>query len=218
MRKISLNKKAFFVFLILSILLLAGFYFWAKNTIIGREIGFITKTIDVSEYEIKDIENGKIIENEKEGLIVKVPDGWTVKKNKENNQNEIILLDPNNEFDENGELIFKKSVLEKGACGIGLTIMKCEKKYPDISTEAEIIKGYIESVKSGELGGKSSFSLEYISGKESLKQIIEVEGRVTSINVQTPINNTIYGFGSAYIYNERCLEEFNKFLNNIIIK
>ncbi|MCX6760100.1 MAG: hypothetical protein NTW46_02040 [Candidatus Nealsonbacteria bacterium] len=207
-----------FIFIIIS--LMAGFYFWAKNKEVGTLIYAGIKYSDILNYEIKDISDGKMIENKEEGLIFKVPENWTVQKVKTEDQSEISLFDQDCEFDEKGDLNVEKSFKEKGACGIGIAVIKSKKISSDISTDADISSNYIKALQlDPNWGDNSGFSLDMVSNKIGLRQIVGEKDGVKMIYVRIPINQTIYAFSTGYIFNNsnKCIERFDDFLKTILI-
>lgn len=219
MKLIPSGKKAVFVFcFVFIIILFGGFYFWAKNKEIGRVVFSGIRSSDIGNYEIKETALGKIIENVKDGLFFKVPENWIIKKVKTNSQSEVSLFDQNSEFDKNGDLLAEKSFKENGACGIGIAVIKCEKISSDISTDADMLSNYIKALQNNlDLGKDSGFSLNTVSNKNGLRQIINVEKDIRLISVKVPIGQDIFGFSTGLIFNEKCIEEFDNFLKTVSI-
>jgi len=212
------NKKVVFLLLLFLffLLLIGGFLIWF---ILGPAKGNDFECVDLSEYEIKKTEEGTIIENKKQGLAFKVPDGWIIKKNKySEKENEILLFDPNVEFDENGKVLVEKSFKEKGACSIGITIIKYIKRDSDIPTDAEIVSNYIKAVKDGYMLEKDGYALAIIDGKEALRITNQSNDKTKILTyVQLPLGQTIYNFGTGIVFNEKCIEKFNEFLKGVSI-
>ena len=223
MKFIFSSKKVVFVFCILLFLILlsAGFYFWIKNEINNERNDISTKSSDISEFEVKDINGEKIIENKKEGLLVKSPNGWIIKKFKYNDkENEVSLFSPESEFDEQGNFITKKSYFEKGACVIGMAVKKCEKYSSNVLTEADMIWGYIRGIIEESNVNNSSnknWTVINISGKDSLKRVTKQDNNITSVRVEIPIGQTIYGFSTGYIINQNCLKAFDDFIKTVLL-
>ena len=222
MKTILSSKKAVFIFCFIAVIILlsAGFYFWAKNKEVGTMIFAGLKSSDVSKYEIKDTFTGKIIENKEEKLVFKVPENWTVQKVKNGDQSEISLFDQNCEFDEKGDLDVEKSFKEKGACGIGVAVIKCQKISPDISTDADIFSNYIKALQSDpSWGDNSGFSLDTVNNKSGLRQIIGKKDSARMIYVRVSTGQTIYAFSTGYIFNNsnKCVDELDNFLKTVSI-
>ena len=66
------RKKIVFLIIIILLLIIAGgvFWWWQKREIKGSP----------EDYVIKETAEGRIVENRKAGLIVKVPESWEVKR------------------------------------------------------------------------------------------------------------------------------------------
>lgn len=212
------SKKVVFVFCFIFIVLLsAGFYFWAKKEIYGERNDIVTKSADISEFEIKDMNGRKIIENKKEGFSAESPNGWLVKKFKYNDkENEVSLFSPESEFDEQGNFIAKKSFFEKGACVIGMAIKKCEKYSQNVPTEADMVSGYIKGLKD-ESDINNNWTIVSISGKDALRRITKKENDITSVIVEIPIGQTMYGFSTGITINQDCVKVFGDFLKTVWI-
>ena len=65
-----MNKKIIIPAFVILLLIVGGVFWWQKREIKGSP----------EDYVIKETEQGKIVENKKAGLIVKVPDDWEVQK------------------------------------------------------------------------------------------------------------------------------------------
>lgn len=218
MKLISSRKKVVFVFcFVFIVLLLAGFYFWIKKEICGERNDIVTRSSDISEFEIKDVNGEKIIENKKEGFFAKSPKDWIVKKFKYNdNENEVSLFSPESEFDEQGNFIAKKSFFEKGACMIGMAIKKCEKYSQNVLTEADMMFGYIKGLRN-EPDADNDWSVISIDGKDSLRRMTKKDGQITSIMADAPIGQTMYSFATGIIINQDCVKVFDDFLRTVLI-
>lgn len=222
MKSLISRKKVVFVFCFAFIVLLsAGFYFWIKKEINSERNDILTRSSDIADFEIKEVNGKKIIENKKEGFFAESPKGWIIKKFKYNEkENEISLFSPESEFDDQGNFLFKKSYLEKGACGIGLAIKKCEKYNQDVLTEADIVSGYIRGLKDKfdiKNDSNSNWTVVNVGGKDSLRRITKKGNNITSVRVETPLGQTIYSFSTGIIINQDCVEVFDDFLKTVLI-
>lgn len=222
MKFIFSSKKAVFSvsFVVIAILLSAGFYFLAKREIYDDRNDAVVKSSDISEFEIKDINGVKTVENKKEGFSANVPKNWTAKPFKyKNDENEVSLFSPESEFDSQGNFISQKSFFDKKACVIGMAIMKCEKRNPDIPTNAEMVWGYIEGIKDDAKSDNSDkdWNVISISGKDSLRRVTRNDGKITSVRAETPVGQTIYSFATGIIVNQDCIKAFDDFLKTVSI-
>jgi len=204
------------VIIVLLLFIIGGvFYWWQWKRELPQE-KIIQKRIpvDSAEYEIKDTPEGKIVENKKEGLTVKVPNGWMGKKYEDGS---VGLFSPEIEFDQYGG--FLKSVREKGACAAGFEILKYEKVDPEITTYAEDLRNLIEKVQQNPVEEETIKSeVVTVSNKLGLKTIYLREGKEKYVSVEIPVNHTVYSFNSGLIFSEKCLQEFNKILETVLIK
>lgn len=213
-----MNKKikiiiSIIVFVLILLITAGGIFWWKWKS--KTYIKTISKRVYVNseEYEIKEAPEGKILENKKEGLVVRIPNGWIVKQD----EGGIGIFSPEIEFDQYGG--FLKSVREKGACVVGITISKCEKVDPEVDTDAEIIKRYvIMAQEDPEEMSQEGYEVTKVDDYLALKEIHRQEGEVRYILVEIPINNTIYSFDSGLIFSEKCLQEFNKILETVSIE
>jgi hypothetical protein len=211
-----MNKKIIFGVIIVLLLLLIGGVFWWKLTPDFPREETIQKRIPVNpaDYQIKDTPGGKIIENKKEGLTVKVPDGWIVQKYEDGS---VGLFSPDIEFNEYGG--FLESVREKGACAAGFEILKYKKLDPEITTYAEYLRNLIKKAQENPIIEERSRSeVITVSNKLGLKTIHLKEGKEIYISVEIPVDHTIYSFDSGFIFSEKCLRGFNKIVESISIQ
>lgn len=204
------------IVIVLLILVVGGFFWWQQwkkefpkmKTVYSREF------VDSTEYEVIETPEGKFVENENEGLTIKVPERWIVKKY----GGEVDLLSPETEFDQYGGVSFK-SVKEKGACGFAIQIIKSKKVDPEIMTDVEEIKDLITKVQENLINEENKkYEVIMVSGKLGLKKIILKENKEVSISVEVPIDNTLYSFNSGLIFSEKCIQEFDKILETVLIK
>ena len=156
------------------------------------------------EWVIKETPEGKIVENEKAGLKVRVPEGWKAEKTEIGRDEWIVnCFTPDMEVDQN-------NILKKG-CGIGV-IVEYNKD------DSEYIRGYLNNSEYLQAEGIEVIEVSgHLASKESLGKN-PVVGE--SIAVQVPVENKVYVFDTLLIPNEkeRCSQEFEKFLEGVVIK
>lgn len=214
-----MKKKIIISIIILLILVAGGGFWWWKATKIER----IEKRVGFSlpmNYIVKETGEGKFIENEREGLRLKVPDGWEVIEREDGT---ISLLSP--EFKE-GENLAES--YEKG-CLIEFRISKLAKE-ESLKYEIERITNFsIELKKNPEkmknLNGKS-YEIVRINNYQGLKTIFIQKGEkrdryLSNISVEIPREEgeRIYFFETHFSTKneEKCAREFNNFLETISI-
>jgi len=193
-----LNKKVIFIFVIVLLLVGGGFFWWQGKEIKGSP----------EDYVIKETEEGKIVENKKAGLTVKVPEGWIEEK--------IEVME--------GSMIFYSSDAEgyrpnkirpplKKGCIIEVATAYKKTDFEEIKKEAE------EAHKS--LIMKSDeFEMIEVDGKPALKNISNSIDIGPSVDIYLLAKNKLYGLGiSAGPEDiERCSQEFDKFLETVSIE
>ena len=196
---IKINKKIIFSLIIVLILIVGGFFWWWQ----GREIKGSPE-----DYVIKETEEGKIVENKKAGLTVKVPEGWIEEK--------IEVME--------GSMIFYSSDAEgyrpnkirpplKKGCIIEVATAYKKTDFEEIKKEAE------EAHKS--LIMKSDeFEMIEVDGKPALKNISNSIDIGPSVDIYLLAENKFYGLGvSAGLEDiEKCSQEFDKFLETVSIQ
>lgn len=195
------NKKIIiFAVIIVLILIIGGVFYWWEN----REIKGSPE-----DYVIKETEQGKIVENKKASLTIKVPEGWEVKK--------IDLLE--------GSLAFYTQDVEGGlkngmvnppfkkGCAIGGGIIYKKMSFNEIKAE-------IKEIHVGLGITSEEFETITIKNYQALKNIFNSEVLGPSISVYIPNRNKIYNFGVYWApeEKERCVQEFDKFLEAVEIK
>lgn len=216
------NKKFFIILvsIIILLLLIGGVFLWILvrvSTNQSSDQGIISETWSVKgdTYEIIVDDIGqKFIENKDQGLKVKIPEDWTVEKFEE----EIDLLSPEIEFDEYGSISLDS--LRNGACGIALKISKGEKLNLEAETYSEWLKNFIIDVQQNpEDEVNQDYDIVEVDNKLGLRQIIKNEEskEIVAIFVEIPINNTVYSFDTGPIFSEKCIQEFNDFLETVSI-
>jgi len=210
----SWNKKILISIVIIFVLLLiaGGVFLWQranKEKFKGHPIKK-TAFVDAADYAVRDTLEGKIIESKKEGLTAKVPEGWEIRIYEEG----VDLLSSEVEFSEYGGISLK-SIKEKGGCGISIGILECEKVDPEIETDVEEIRYLIalSQEKPIEMKKEERYEVIKVDNRLALKEVI---GNEEYVLIQIPIDNKIYFF-DAFLFSERCIQQFNKFLETVSI-
>ena len=189
------------IFLIIAILVFgAGGFFWWQ----GREIKG-----NPEDYVIKETKEGKIIENKKAGLIVKVPEGW-IEKKIEFLEGSIAIYTPNIEGKMEDEMI--KPPLKKG-CLIETSVIYREMNFDEIKKE-------VKELHAG-LGIKSEeFEEVKINNRQALKNIFESKFLGPALVIYIPTKDKLFDFDLYWAPEEKenCVQEFDKFLETVSIK
>ena len=209
--------KKFIIFIIILLLLAAGgvFWWWISKEEELREGETIWEIEYVGGYEIGDTPTGKIIKNLECGLIAGVSEGWTAK---DNDKSGVGIFSPEVEFDEHGA--FLNSAREKGGCIIGIEIKKCKKVDPELTTDVEDLRILIVHIEKNptELDDEEiRYEVVIVDDKKAVKTSYLKEGEEKYTTVEVPVNNIVYSFNNGIIFAEKCVQEFNKFLETVSI-
>jgi len=196
-----LNRKVVFIFVVVLILCVVGGFFWWQN----REIKG-----SQADYVVKETAEGKIVENKKAGLTVEVPEGWEIKK-METEEGLMTFFPLETEM----EIIEGKIVLPiKKGCLIRTTIVYREGNLDQIKKETTI-----DHVL---MGGTiyDDFEEVMMNNYYGIKNVFESEKFGSGTSIYIPIKNKVYGFHLVWASDEkeRCVQEFDKFLETVSIQ
>ena len=187
--------KKLIIFIILISLLIAGGVFWWWQR--GEKI---KSSLEPLEYiVVRETPEGKFVENKKEGLSVKVPEGWKVQK-------------PTNEQ----EPISFYSSFKKDACKIEMSISD---KVRSIEEIKESVNKTIQELYTIE---ESEFSILEIKGYQALKHVFQaVEmSNILSITIYIPTSTKVYNF-ELFVplqYKEKCYHELEVLIESTTFK
>lgn len=211
------NRKLLFSSLIILIcILIILFYFWRsyKEWKIENYYGWEDKYSEGRNYVINKTQNGNIVENKKEKFLMIIPLEWDIKIIADE-ITEVASHSP--DFDENKPI----ESLKKGACGFGMAIYTGRKINSELLTTAEILKNEINRISANNYPENSDADRKKevvsISGKSGLKTIFAKNEEIRSIQIEIPVEYTVYIFTSGIIFNQECVDEFNKIIERVII-
>ena len=195
-----LNKKVIFVFIFVLILVAGGLFFWWQN----RE----TKG-SIDDYVIKETAGGMIVENKKAGLSIKVPDDWEIKKI-EKSEGSVVINTPDIQGKEWNKIIVPPLI--KG-CGIETSVVYKKMTFEEIKQEVLTIHWGL-NVTSEE------FEEIIVNSYVALKNNFDSEILGSAIVIYIPKGNKLYDFDLYFSPNEqeKCIQEFERFLETISIK
>ena len=192
-------KKKIIIALVLILIALGGFFYWQNREIKGSP----------DDYVIKETAEGIFVENKKAGLSVRVPEGWEIKKIE--TEEGLMTLFP---LETEMEIIEEKIVLPiKEGCLIRTTIVYREGDLDQIKKETTI-----DHVL---MGGTiyDDFEEVMMNNYYGIKNVFESEKFGSGTSIYIPIKNKVYGFHLVWASNgkERCVQEFDKFLETVSI-
>ena len=195
-----LNKKVVFILVIVLLLGVGGFFWWQGQEIKGSP----------EDYVIKETEEGKIVENKKARLTVRVPEGWEAEKM--DVEEGLMIFFP---LETEMEIREEKIVLPiKNGCLIRATIVYREGDFDQIKRETRRDHFLIGSVKYDE------FEEITINNYYAVKNVFEFEKLGPGMSIYIPVKNKVYGFHLVWALEEKekCVQEFDKFLETVQIK
>jgi hypothetical protein len=194
-----MQKKIIVSIIIIILLLVAGgvYYWWWGS----QEKEPSLEPVDY--IQIKETPEGKIVENTKEGVSMKVPEGWEVElpTNKENPVNFYIF----GAIEDEKEYVCKiTSVIRED---FSATLDELQKELQAQHTEIYTIN-------------RDEFIETEIAGQKTLKNILDTAEGGYAVSIYIIFNNKLYIFSvmSNSQNAEKCSQEFDKFLETVSIK
>ena len=200
-----MKKKSLIILAVLVLILVAGefFWYWWDKTELDRIFA------DSKDYIVQETSAGKFVENRKDGLKIKLPEGWDAKPGVEmlgyRIEEIITLFHPDSNFRDS-----------KG-CAIEIEIIRLvkEKEYLIVKGVNEVKKD-IEFFRGLSSEQKKSYHEEviHINGHEALKTIFS-----NTIKIEVPVKKRVYVFTLGFNLKdpEKCLEDFDKLLEAVSI-
>ena len=189
------------IFVILFLILVAGggFFWWQRREIKGSP----------EDYAIKETAEGKIVENKKAGLTVKVPEGWEAKK-METKEGSVLTHTLDIKGKKWNEMVVPP--LTKG-CGIEISVVYKKMNFEEIKEKVKTIHWGLQ-IKSEE------FEKITINNYQALKNAFDSEVLGSVVVIYIPKGNKLYDFDLYFAPDdkERCVQGFDKFLETISIK
>lgn len=211
------KKTIFLIGVVFILVLIAGWIFWEwwewRKEEIGRKVSENTY-VELSEYEIIDTPEGKIVECKNEGFRVVGPREWRAEKD-DSLTPSVGFVSP--EFDYKNVM---DSIREKGACVFVIEIYRNKIIDPEIPTFADGWRYNIAAIEANPEKYKKEDHWDevvLVGGKKALKWTSIREGEIRQITITVPANQTVYTFWSGLIISQKCVEEFNKIIDTISI-
>lgn len=212
------NKILLIIILLLIALFIMGklFYsWWLEKEYLGY--------IPAKEFSIKEIENKKIITHKGAKLKMEIPIGWQIEKT------EISLLFSSPDFQSSPETDDYYFYELKKGCITEISIMKKNEsgtykiEYDDLQARINLCLDSPEQCKGDhpdkiiKINGYNALEFTYIP-KDNSENSLASSGK--HVFVVIPKNESIYAF-ETYLFSEdkeRCEQEFNKFLETVVIE
>ncbi len=204
------NKKIIIGILILIIIIsIYSFFHWKKE----NEAGFMS----FEGLVITETNNEKIIKHKKMGLEMKIPIDWQIINNSSSFEDYHSLILVSQDFQQHPKAFYDAQIPKQG-CGIEITIGKVAQSNSDSSYYTYIqnqIKLCLKQECNGEIrevNGNKAFQYTYYNQPEDQLNSLGYS------SVKMPKNEKIYEF-AVYFADEknRCLQEFNQFLETVTI-
>jgi len=198
-------KKKVIIFLIIilfSLIISGGFFWWWQNK--NKEIK--GKPTD---YIIKETKEGKFVENKKAGLKIKPPKGWKIER-VEVEEGAINFYSPDIEINQiEGKIVLP---LKKG-CLIQSTVIYKKMNFDQIKEEVRYTHFRLD-IKSEE------FEEIIVNNFPALKNSFDTQKIGPGLGVYISKKDKGYAFYLHWSGNnqEKCNQEFDKFLETILIK
>lgn len=192
-------KKIVVLIIVILFLVAGGFFWWQDREIKGTS----------EDYIIKETAEGKIVENKKAGLTIKVPEGWEAKKI-EVREGSVVIDTLDIEGKKWNEMVVPPLI--KG-CGIEISIAYKKMNFEEIKKEAKEVHWMLVPTS-------EEFEEVIINNRRALKNIWDSKTRGSMMAIYIPIVNKIYTFTLTWAPDEkeRCIQEFDKFLETVLIK
>lgn len=200
--------------IVIFVLILGGLFLWlvlSPDYYYGEVISD-NDFVHGEEFDIVTDDLGKrFIVNEKEGFKAGIPVDWSVYKH----QKEVDLLSPELKVDEYGGITVES--IRGGGCGLGISIMKSIKIRQDLTTDAEFLSDRVKRMQDGKSydGEEIVLISNHLGIRETSKN---EEEKIIGVTVEIPIGQSIYSFNSLVFFGEKCITEFNNFLETVSIE
>lgn len=173
----------------------------------------VTSTTSSSDYIIKETPEGKIVENQKEGLSFKLPDGWIVQE-PTSIEEPLQLISPENKITYSEEGVFKIEVYIR-------------KEKIDLVTLKNKLIADLKLIEGSEILNYTQFKFFKFKGYQALKEIIDTTQQKNknlpvyyTESVFVPVKDKIYIFTlySGFETKAKAIQIFDNFLKTVSIK
>lgn len=208
-----MSKKIIVLISVLVLILVAGGFFWWRSYQEWKTEGLLEsiKVEPLENYKVKETPEGKVVEDKRGQLFIKVPEGWEVKTDGLCVEEGVVSF-----FTSDAE-VGPNCFLNNG-CWVGV---KTEYRYSE--KKFKLLENLIAEVKQmpPEQNIDSRYGIVEIDGRTALKEVVTDNPELgKNISVLLPVGgDKIYRFDTflAPKNQERCLQEFNDFLKTVSI-
>jgi hypothetical protein len=202
-RDFNIMRKKIIILVIAVLVIVAaggGVFWWQRREIKGSP----------KDYVIKETPEGKIVENKRAGLRVKVPEGWEAKRVESLKEGSLIIQTSNIEGEKRDGVVTPP--LKEG-CGIETTVSYKTLSLEEIKEEAKKAHWMLVPIS-------EEFEEVTINNRKALKNIWESKATGPMITFYIPTVNKVYTFTLTWATNEKetCIQKFEKFLETISIR
>jgi len=174
--------------------------------------------IPVEDYKVKEGPDGKVVENKKAGLVIPVPDGWSVETGLHVGEGGVLFLSPDAKHDSDVGVF-----LQEG-CEAIAHMVQYKALDPDVGIYADYVRNEIadlQELEQGDLSEKQSLVKidSYWGVRSTYGDISETPQEVS---VEVPIKDKVFFIEAPLVLMEEgkrraCFEEFDRFLQTIEI-
>lgn len=199
-----MNKKIILVIFSVFVIVIAGggfFWWWRGRT--ERERIFAP----IKDYTIQETPTGKFIENKKDNLKFKIPEGWKIEMGADifgfTSESKVVLFSSD------------YNLSPPQGCAIEIEIIRMRKQKEGFLIEgAEEVREFIKTIKtSSQKNEDSPYKVINLNDQEALQEDL---GKF--VKVSLPNKERVYSFYLIQnLISEECLKKFNEFLNTVII-
>jgi len=203
LKTLSKRRSVFFIVLILAILVIISGIFLFKEEEEYQSPQF--------EKHVDDfIIEGNVIKNEKEGLTITIPDGWTAEKEEQVFEHMwgVNLFSSDIKI---GDHDLSDSHLLNNGCIILINIQESNIYFESI---IDYLKSADEKAEISLLSDENKKGIIKIGNKLAWKEII-INGE--RIDVRIPLKNDKLVYFIFILFEESCYEDFSEFLKNVEI-
>lgn len=192
--------------IVMCVAVVTGIFYWNAQNQEPEAIGSPSDYVVVEQEE--EQEQGRYVENEKAGLKVRIPDGWTEEK-MDVMEGSMVFYSPDMESMREGTTnppLKRGCIIEVAVAYKNITIDELKEEINDMHDGLRVEIDEIETTE--------------LNGVVALKNIFDCIEFGYSVNLYPVFEDKFYGFSvcAAPEDIEKCSQEFDGFLENIVIE